>query len=423
MMNPNVLNEMRVLGGLMEMPETFYLLDWDVDFFDDTLNRLVMEFIVGEVEHDRPIDRISIAGLAENTRNRDLVQRVYDCWNEKAFTVHDLRFWHRQLKQAWAERVIRLTGRDLDANPEKYQQAVEVLQGLTVDNVADVPESVVDYRPKYLRELKERKQVVPTGSVVMDKMLGGGWVTGVFGVAGRPKQGKSMVLLWLARQLAESGRKVLFVSLEMTQLQCMNRLLAQVAGIDSNLIAKDALDFEVERNNEFVWARDLIANVELPAGLVIENPVDRTVFDLQTLILRTKNVLGGLDAVFLDYAQILEYPNKFQPVAGHVWISNQLQRLSVRLDLPIVTGLQLRRADTADDKKLPGMKDIAESDQYGRDATAVFYITRHRKPEDKEWAAGSELILHLGTSRYVENGVERFDVEDKFSRMKHVPWR
>ena len=59
----------------------------------------------------------------------------------------------------------------------------------------------------------------------------------VFGVAGRPKQGKSMVLLWLARQLAESGRKVLFVSLEMTQLQCMNRLLAQVAGIDSNLIA------------------------------------------------------------------------------------------------------------------------------------------------------------------------------------------
>lgn len=419
-MNPNVLNELRVLGGLMELPDAFYLLDWQIDFFDDTLNRLVFELIEGELLHDRPADRISVANVAHRLNNPVLVQRVYDCWNEKAFTLTDLRFWHRQLKQVWAERVIRLTGRDLDANPEQYQQALEVLQGLSVDNEADVPESVVDYRPKYLRELKDRKQIISTGNAVLDRMLGGGWSTGVFGIAGRPKQGKSMVLLWLARQLAESGRKVLFVSLEMTQAQCMHRLLAQVTSVDSNLIAKDELDFEI---GEGVWARDLIATVGLPSGLVIENPVDRSMHDLSSLILRTKNVLGGLDAVFLDYAQILDAPARFQEVAAHVWLSKELQRLSMRFDLPVVTGLQLKRADTADEKKMPGMKDIAQSDQYGRDATAVFYITRHKQPGDSEWGAGSELILHLGTSRYVENSAERFDVEDRFSRMKHRPWR
>ena len=255
---------------------------------------------------------------------------------------------------------------------------------------------------------------------MIDEMLGGGWITGVFGVAGRPKQGKSMVLLWLARHLAESGKRVLFVSLEMSQLQCMHRLMSQVSGVDSKLIARDELDFELSPG---VWARDVVEQVKIPEGLVISNPVDRTLHDVQNLIVRTKTVLGGLDAVFLDYAQILDFPAKFQTVQGHVWISNQLQRLSLRLDLPIVTGLQLRRADTADEKKMPGMKDIAESDQYGRDATAVFYITRHKTPFDSEWVAGSELILHLGTSRFIENSAERFEVEDRFSRMKHKPWR
>ena len=53
----------------------------------------------------------------------------------------------------------------------------------------------------------------------------------------------------------------------------------------------------------------------------------------------------------------------------------------------------------------------------------MFYITRHKTPQDSEWVAGSELILHLGTSRFIENSAERFEVEDRFSRMKHKPWR
>jgi replicative DNA helicase len=90
----------------------------------------------------------------------------------------------------------------------------------------------------------------------IDKLLGGGWRAGIYGIAGRPKQGKSMVMLHFARKLAEQGRNVLFVSYEMDKHQVYDRLQAAVFGIDSNKIAKNELDFDADGDG--VWNRDKV---------------------------------------------------------------------------------------------------------------------------------------------------------------------
>ena len=422
--NHALFNEMRCLGGLMEFPEAFVMFDWDIDFFDDTLNRKVCEQVLLLAEANKPFDRWTVGADFNRLGNKEAEYRTYECWLDKAFTLDALAFWHGQLKQAWAERVIRLTGQNLYDNPEKRFEAIEILEGLnsSTENVSTVQERFDAYQEKR----KSGEQVISTGEPAIDKLLDGGWQTGLYGVAARMKQGKSMVLLHFARKTAETGRKVLFVSYEMTVDQIQHRLLASICRIDSTHIAKNELDYEIEFEGRIRWARDVVdeARARLPKNLIVHSPANRSTGDLRNLISKAFNKLGGLDVVFVDYAQIMTWNGKYSSKQElNSILSNQLSNLAMRFELPVISALQLKRPEGVRENKIPDAADIAESDQYARDAVAVFYIIRSRMPEDSEFAVGSELILKLGTSRFGANGSARFKAEDKFSTITYLPWR
>lgn len=418
-----VLNEMRVLGGLMELPDAFLLLDWDVEFFDDTLNRQVLGEVLLLAEANKPFDRLTVGALFASRGQVELARRVYECWVDRAFTLHDLAFWHALVKKLWAERVIRLTGAGLVDNPDKYQEALEVLQSLDA-GVASYVATVGEYFDEYLLKRKAGDEVVSAGDEHLDRLLNGGWRPGVYGVAGRMKQGKTLVLLWMARLLAQSGKRVLFVSYEMTKPQIMDRLVAGLTGLDSSLLAQNKLDFEVERDGKFCWARDLVDGVSLPEFFVLEAPVDRTVGDLRNLIVKTSQKLGGLDAVFVDYAQIMTYTGKYANQAElNLNLSKQLQALSSRFALPVVSGLQLKRPDGVSERRIPDVNDIGESDQYGKDMSGIFYLIRSRVGDEPEWAVGKELILKLGTHRFGPTASARYLVDDATASLTHQAWR
>ena len=140
--------------------------------------------------------------------------------------------------------------------------------------------------------------------------------------------------------------------------------------------------------------------------------------------MQAKKKLGGLDAVFVDYAQIMTLPKHSGSEAElHSALSSRLQLMASRVELPVITGLQLRKPETLNDKKGPGTNDIAGSDKYARDVVGIFYIVRSRTGDDSEFALGSELMLKLSTSRFTPDGVARFIAEDKFSRIVHKEWR
>jgi replicative DNA helicase len=227
-----------------------------------------------------------------------------------------------------------------------------------------------------------------------------------------------MVMLHFARKLAEQGKNVLFVSYEMEKHQVYDRLQAAIFGIDSNEIAKNKFDKSFDR--ETVKAGQLA----MPGRLVVVHPKDRDVTDLQKLIEQAKKKLGGLDAVFVDYAQIMTLPKHNGSEAEmHSALSSRLQLMAARVELPVITGLQLRKPETLNDKKVPGTNDIAGSDKYARDVVGILYIVRSHREGDDPMGIGSEMLLKLGTSRFTPDGSSRFIAEDKFSRIVHKEWR
>jgi replicative DNA helicase len=419
------LNERRVLGGLMELgDEAYFELDWDVKFFDDTSNRQIMQLILEQIDAGDVYDRFTVGVMGQRKHSNSLYYDILGCWEDKAFTIHDLKFWHRLVVEAWQVRERELQAKIILDNPEKAGEALQALSELQSVSVSGLLKTVQE---DYLEHVDVRERgvaLLPTGESSIDRLLGGGWRNGIYGVAGRPKQGKSMVMLHFARKLAEQGRNVLFVSYEMDKHQVYDRLQAAVFGIDSNLIAKNELDSDNPVDG--VWNRDKVRFGEssMPKGLVVVNPVDRDVSDLHKLIIRTKQKLGGLDAVFVDYAQIMTLPKHGGSEAEmHAQLSSRLQQLAMRVEMPVITGLQLRKPDTLNDKKAPGTNDIAGSDKYARDVVGILYIIRSHRDGDDPLGIGSEMLLKLGTSRFTPDGSARFIAEDKFSRIVHKEWR
>jgi replicative DNA helicase len=420
------LNERRVLGGLMELGDEAYVeLEWDEKYFDDTANRQIMQLILAQMDDDLPYDRFTVGVMGQRKVSNSLYYDILGCWEDKAFTLVDLKFWHGLVVQAWQKRERELQAKIIIENPDKAAEAIQAIAELQSVSVAgDVLKTVQEDYDEHLQVREDGVALLPTGEPAIDKLLGGGWRSGIYGVAGRPKQGKSMVMLHFARKLAEQGRNVLFVSYEMDKHQVYDRLQAAVFGIDSNLIAKNELDSENEKDK--VWNRDKVrfGVGAMPKNLIVVNPVDRDVTALHRLIKRTKQKLGGLDAVFVDYAQIMTLPKHGGNDAEmHAALSSRLQQMAMQVAMPVITGLQLRKPDTLNDKKAPGTNDIAGSDKYARDVVGILYIIRSLREGDDPMGIGSEMLLKLGTSRFTPDGSARFIAEDKFSRIVHKEWR
>lgn len=419
-MNMEHLNESRVLGGLMELgDEAFFELDWDVKYFDSTAMREVLQLILDQIDAGKPYDRWTVGVMAQRAFGATLYMDILGCHEDKAFTLSDLKFWHGLVVEAWQKRELDLQARIIIDTPDKAMDAVKAIAEINaVASVGDVLKTVQEDYPEHVKVREDGVALLPTGEPSIDKLLGGGWRNGIYGIAGRPKQGKSMVMLHFARKLAEQGKTVLFVSYEMDKHQVYDRLQAAVFGVDSNEIAK----------NSFVTKFDgdkVKAGVDsMPAGLIVVSPVDRDVNDLHRLIVRTEQKMGGLDAVFVDYAQIMTLPKHNGSEAEmHAALSSRLQQMAMKVELPVITGLQLRKPETLNDKKVPGTNDIAGSDKYARDVVGILYIVRSHREGDDPMGIGSEMLLKLGTSRFTPDGSSRFIAEDNFSRIVHKEWR
>ena len=72
-------------------------------------------------------------------------------------------------------------------------------------------------------------EAIPTGFKRLDEALGGGFCPGsIYVIGGRPGEGKSSLALSIARRMAfEHGRRVIYLSLEMTSQELIERAVCQ----------------------------------------------------------------------------------------------------------------------------------------------------------------------------------------------------
>src|SRR5512142_2870978 len=197
---------------------------------------------------------------------------------------------------------------------------------------------------------------VPTGFIDLDKMLSGLQPSDLLIIAGRPGQGKTGFLLSVARDAALTHKKhVAIFSLEMSNEQVAQRLIAQETGIDSQRLRTGKL-----QENEwplFAQAIEVLSDTHI---FLDDTPA------ITPLQLRTKcrrlHLEHHLDLVIVDYLQLMggetRNENRVQEVS---YISRNLKVLARELNVPVLAAAQLSRAVEQRADKEPVLSDLRES--------------------------------------------------------------
>ena len=128
------------------------------------------------------------------------------------------------------------TGTDINTVVGESEKALfDVSERRNLHELKPIKEVASEYydRVQYLYDHRDEILGVPTGFKDLDRLLGGLQQSDLIILAGRPGRGKTSLLMSIALNAAKTYRKrVAVFSLEMSNEQLVQRLVAQETGIN-----------------------------------------------------------------------------------------------------------------------------------------------------------------------------------------------
>ena len=191
-------------------------------------------------------------------------------------------------------------------------------------------------------------------------------------IGARPSVGKSALLLHLALNAIDAGRRVLLVSLEMSATEVIGRMVSRKSGIPAGRISNRNLS-----DDELGLVAESFSL--LPGDRFCIGTQAQTPRDVRREALRMR-ANGGLDLIVMDYLQLMTPGQKAGNRTEAVGIiSRGLKLLAMELGVPVLTASQLSRASERNDA--PRLSDLRESGSIEQDADAVLLL---HAPDEKE---------------------------------------
>lgn len=213
---------------------------------------------------------------------------------------------------------------------------------------------------------------LPTGFHELDKMTSGWQNSDLIIIAARPAMGKTAFVLSMALNIAMSDNPVAVFSLEMSNLQLVNRLISNACEIAGEKIKSGALS-EVE------WTQ-LLSRMQKLQGvpLFVDDTSSLSMMELRTKARRLVRE-HGVKIIIIDYLQLMTAGIKLGSREQEVsTISRSLKQLAKELDIPVIALSQLNRKleDRGNKDKRPQLSDLRESGAIEQDADIVCFIHR-----------------------------------------------
>ncbi len=260
---------------------------------------------------------------------------------------------------------------------------------------------------------------VPTGLIDLDRLLGGMQKSDLLIVAGRPASGKTGFLLTVAKNAAQKHHKhVALFSLEMSNEQLVQRLIAQETGINTQSLRSGQL--KEDDWGLFTQAVEVLGDTKI---YLDDTPA------LTPLQMRTKcrhlHLEYHIDLILVDYIQLMasdtRTENRVQEVS---YISRNLKTLARELNVPVLAAAQLSRAVEQRADKRPMLSDLRESGSLEQDADIVMFIHRaDALVKESERQNIAELIVAKHRNGPTHSGIEMVFINDiaRFENARTAP--
>ena len=195
-----------------------------------------------------------------------------------------------------------------------------------------------------IRRTKHQFRGLSTGYTTLDAKMGGLEKGSVTLFAGETSNGKSALATNVAVNIAKTGTGVLYISLEMTRRQMIERL-------------------------------DAIAGDEWEAmNLLLQESFDLDYKSLEPLLKNAKE-LGGVEMVVLDYLQYLGRGMNLEEVAK---MSKTIKSLALKYDIAFLVIVSLRKGDGKFKRQWKDIEveDLMGTSAIGYDADTAIVVSR-----------------------------------------------
>ena len=243
---------------------------------------------------------------------------------------------------------------------------------------------------KLIDDLNSVERYVPSKWEWLDNSLGGGFLEAgkaLYVFAGETNIGKSIFLGNIASNIAEQGKNVLLVTLEMSELLYARRICSNVTKIPMKQMADNTPSIKQAMNNQ----GGKIFIKEFPPATITAN-------QLKAFVKKFEEQGIKLDAIVLDYLNLMHSSvgnNSYERIKH---VTEQVRAMSYLFNCPIISATQLNRAGFDTDN--PDLATISES--IGLAATADAIISIFQNEEDRGIG-----IIRLGMmkNRYGPRGI------------------
>ena len=381
--------EEAVVGAVLINPEAYYDLAQFLqpDDFYIVRHRWIWEAFGRLHEKRIPLDFLTVTQELENAGQLTEIggaSYLTSLLNQVPTSLHAEAYGH-MVEAASIRRRLLTSANQIATLAYNEQESVENVIEESEKSIFNVSERRLKkdvqpiatvlgaYYDRVLELSKRPEEIfgVPTGFIDLDRMLTGLQPSDLLIIAGRPGQGKSGFLLSVAKNAALINKKhVAIFSLEMSNEQVVQRLLAQETGIDSQRLRNGKL-------KEEEW--DLLTHATAVLGdthIYLDDTPAITPLSLRTKC-RRLHMEFGLDLIILDYIQLMggdtRNENRVQEVS---YISRNLKVLARELNVPVLAAAQLSRAVEQRTDKRPVLSDLRESGSIEQDADVVMFIYR-----------------------------------------------
>jgi replicative DNA helicase len=211
-----------------------------------------------------------------------------------------------------------------------------------------------------------------TGIEELDNVTGGLQNPDLVIIAARPGMGKTAFALSIIRHtFAVENKSVLIFTLEMTEGQLMQRMIASESNYSASRLRKGNISLD---DYQLIQSRTQSIYTD---KIIIDETPGISISQLRAKAVSEKLKNPDLSLIVVDYLQLMKGDrkggNREQEISE---ISSSLKMLAKELKLPILALSQLSRSVESRQDKRPQLSDLRESGAIEQDADVVIFIYR-----------------------------------------------
>ena len=357
-------------------------------------------------DEDKGIDPV-IVGRAAGLSN-DFLMQCMDlaptCTRAAEYAKAVLDGYQRRQLQSLGER-LQTAALSIDSTADHLLTEARS----TLDDLASTPgrcsvksarDSLLDFMTFRAEVQQGKRQAIRTGFPSLDRILGGFAQGGFYVMAARPGVGKSALGIALADMMARN-RRVLYVSLEMTEAELNARRVAAVSDITCTFGKLLFGKTTEEQDASIVNACGKLYAHKLQISAV-------STLTVPELELQARNV--GAEVVIVDYLGLLSAEDRRLSEYDRVTrISGDLKRLAKRLGCVVLALCQLNRESVSapGQDTRPRLSQLRSSGAIEQDSDGVLLLHRpeYGKTETpREASAPQRFFVDVAKNRHGRTG-------------------